>query len=137
MYYFIFNSDNGYSWHGTEAPASIMVDSTAGQFTVILPDSCWDDIPADELTNIYYDADAGNIALDVDNFVLPSERAEADLERQLREYMLIPEEERDEWYYTLIDMARYFLPDSLITSITEDGILSDTEAQQILDYLDD
>lgn len=137
MQYFIFNEDNTFSWTGTAAPESIMVDTSSGQFLVELPDTCWTDIPDDERSNILYDSENTQIVLDVDRFVLPSARAQADLEEQLRSYMLIPVEERDGWYDTLINLCSHFLPESLVTAITDDSVLTDAEAQQILDYLDD
>jgi len=135
MYYFIFNKKNDYSWHGIEPPVDIMVDHSMGQFVVQLPDDCFSEIPDDEHQNILYSPETGGIVLDVNRFVLPSKRAEEDLENQLREYMLIPPEQRDSWYPELMSLAEHFLPQELIEEITSDSVLSQEEAQQILDYL--
>ena len=137
MYYFIFNEDNTYSWHGVEAPPDVMVDSSIGQFLVQLPLDCFSnaEVPNDEYTNVLYQPDSNSIIVDPNRMLLPSKRGVETLENDLRSYMLIPPEQRTGWYENLIDMCDRFLPPELVDEITSDSVLSQEEAQQILDYL--
>tara|TARA_B100000035_G_scaffold68160_1_gene55698 strand:- start:3503 stop:3913 length:411 start_codon:yes stop_codon:yes gene_type:complete len=135
MYYFIFNEDNSYNWHGLEEPTEIMVDASVGQFVVQLPLDCFSEVPEDEQTNVLYQEDSNSIVVDPDRMILPSKRGLELLESDLRAYMLIPPEQRGDWYGDLVDLCDMFLPPELVDEITADSVLSTEEAQQILDYL--